>query len=98
GYEVDHINNNKTDNRLTNLQLLTPSENSRKNRRTKLTCQQAEEIRARFAEGAITKTALAKHYGCGKTTIARIIKKETYLRQTPAEQTQNQTQKQEQNP
>lgn len=31
GYEVDHINNDKTDDRLENLQLLTREENMRKN-------------------------------------------------------------------
>ena len=30
GMEIDHINNNKEDNRLCNLQLLTPQENSKK--------------------------------------------------------------------
>lgn len=30
GYEVDHINNNRSDNRLDNLQLLTKSQNNQK--------------------------------------------------------------------
>ena len=30
GYQIDHKNNNKTDNRLQNLQLLTSSENNKK--------------------------------------------------------------------
>lgn len=30
GLQVDHVSNNKTDNRLQNLQLLTPSENCKK--------------------------------------------------------------------
>jgi hypothetical protein len=30
GYEVDHVNNNRKDNRLSNLQLLSKSENNKK--------------------------------------------------------------------
>lgn len=42
GYEVDHINNDKTDDRIENLQILTKSENIRKShptaKITTLTC------------------------------------------------------------
>ena len=30
GYEIDHVNNNRQDNRLVNLQLLTKSQNNKK--------------------------------------------------------------------
>ena len=30
GFEIDHINDNRSDNRLCNLQLVTPSENKKK--------------------------------------------------------------------
>jgi hypothetical protein len=41
----------------------------------KLTDQQTEQIRARFAAGAITQQALADEYGVWQTTISYIVRR-----------------------
>ena len=65
GYQVDHVNHQRSDNRLENLQLLTPAENQRKtiragrnnppkgegHRWARLTVDQVREIRRRAAAG-----------------------------------------------
>lgn len=82
---VDHINNDKSDNRICNLQLLTAKENSKKaaddglylsgedNPRSKITA----EIRSRIAHDhcalGMTYRELAQKYGVSKSRIGQII-------------------------
>ena len=71
--EVDHIDRNKENNRLDNLRLISRGEN----RIRKLTYEEAEEIRKRYAAGEKQRT-LAQAYGISKTSIGEIVRRQTY--------------------
>jgi len=71
--EVDHIDRNKENNRLENLRLVFRDEN----RIRKLTYENAEEIRRRYAAGEKQRT-LAQEYGISKTSVGEIVRRETY--------------------
>lgn len=81
GYEVDHINNIRNDNRLSNLQLLTKSENNRKsyasgnrdvsgtkNANAKLTKNEVGIIKSSIETGI----TLAKRFSVSTSQISRI--------------------------
>lgn len=63
GMQVDHVNNIRTDNRLSNLQLLSQKDNLRKS--SKLDEQAVEEI----LQSPLNGPELAKIYGVTKQTI-----------------------------
>ena len=85
GYVIDHINNNKQDNRIDNLQLLTPEENSNKakedglyktgldNKATKLDPDLRDEIAFLYDYSDLTIRDLAEIYGVSKSRIGQIV-------------------------
>lgn len=77
--EVDHINGNKEDCSLKNLRLVTNTENATYAFGL-FTYEEADEIRKEFAEGNVTKSELARRYGCHEKTIRNIVEGKTYKR------------------
>lgn len=85
GMVIDHINNDKLDNRIVNLQALTPEENSHKakenglykygldNPVTKLDPKLKEEIAFVYKYSDLTMRKLAEIYGISKSRIHQII-------------------------
>ncbi len=85
GYVIDHINNDKQDNRIENLQLLTAAENSKKAREdglyktgldtkaTKLDPDLRDDIAFLYEWTGITQKKLAEIYGVSKSRISQII-------------------------
>lgn len=86
GYCIDHINNDKQDNRISNLQIMTPSENSKKakedglyaegldNKATKLDPDLHDELCYLYEFSDLTQRELAEIYGVSKSRVNQIIK------------------------
>lgn len=82
---VDHINNDKSDNRICNLQLLTAKENSKKaaddglylcgedNPQSKITAEVRSRIAHDYCALGMTYRELAQKYGVSKSRIGQII-------------------------
>lgn len=84
-HQIDHINGIRTDNRLINLQWLTPKENAVKGglqtgqpKLRKLSFVQAEHIRKKFDSRLYSKAEIARAYKIGVKSIDRIVKFKTY--------------------
>ncbi|MGW3305910.1 HNH endonuclease [Streptomyces sp. NPDC001073] len=87
GYQVNHKDGDTSNNAASNLEYVTPSANVRHsldvlgvqrakgsgNGQSRLTEEQVAEARARFAQGGVTRTALALHYGVHVSTMCRAI-------------------------
>jgi hypothetical protein len=71
GLVIDHIDSDRFNNRLENLQVLSPRDNVRKGPKVKLTQNLAEEIRS--FKGKLTGRVLAKEYGVSEATISEIL-------------------------
>lgn len=81
--EIDHINGNKEDNRLQNLQAISRTENTMRSQAA-LTFADAEEIRRKYAAGC-RKQHLANAYFVSPRTIGRIIAQKSYKTPPPHE-------------
>lgn len=77
---IDHINEDKLDNSLSNLRLTTNAFNCRRRKYNKLNSTLAKEIRMRYEQTRITMDKLAEEYNVGKTTIYNCIRKITWYK------------------
>jgi hypothetical protein len=76
GYVIDHIDEDKTNNNISNLQWLKRGENVCKTlsqTKPKLTKEQADEIRATYKPRKVTRKQLAEAYGVSEATIKDVI-------------------------
>jgi hypothetical protein len=83
GYVIDHIDEDKTNNNISNLQWITRGENVRKSetlthRSRKLTAKDADEIRKKYQPRKYTREMLAEEYGASLSTIKSILKHQYY--------------------
>ncbi len=81
GMTIDHIDNDKTNNHYSNLQLLTPKQNSVKanrHKRNALSDEQVLKIREIYATSRITQEKLAKMFGVTRSSIYRIVNRKAY--------------------
>ena len=76
--EINHINENKKDNRLENLELVTKAENIRKRSYNKLSLKKCRCIRKQYKDTKITQQQLATEYNCDQSTINYCIKGKTW--------------------
>ena len=91
GYVIDHINNDKKDNRISNMQLLTAEDNSTKaaqdglyatgldNPQTKIDPDLREEIAFVYKYSGLTQRQLAEVYGVSKSRINQIVKSVSWV-------------------
>ena len=91
GLEVNHIDGNKKNNRIENLEYVTHSENmihsftidlgrnrGANNPRAKLNPADVSEIREIYGNGWFSQREIMRIYGVGKTTIAHIVRGENW--------------------
>ena len=77
--QINHINEDKTDNRLENLELVTCEENIRKRSYCKLNMKLCNEIRQKYTNNKNTSVrSLSKEYGVHETTIHNCLRGKTW--------------------
>lgn len=84
--EVNHIDGNKLNNSVDNLEWVTTRENQLHNRDTlhcmskaKLSMEKANEIREKYAQGGVTHRKLAELYGVKKSIIGQILTNKSWV-------------------
>ena len=82
-YVIDHIDENKLNNNIDNLQWLGRSENVQKTLKTTrktcvLTLEQADEIREKFVPWKYTRKMLAEEYGVSEGTVRDVLRNRYY--------------------
>ncbi|WP_311431800.1 HNH endonuclease [Facklamia hominis] len=88
GKEINHLNFNRGDNRLVNLDLLSRKDNvvfsrgnmiaARNSRNSKVTVDEVNEIRNLYASDKYTQAELAKKFGLKKSAISSIVNYESW--------------------
>lgn len=78
GMIVSHINKDKLDNRLENLELSTITREMRKREYAKLNMEMAFQIREHYDTNIYSYSELAAMFGVSKTTISNCIKQKTW--------------------
>lgn len=92
GKEINHRNGKKRDNRISNLEVVTHSENmkhaydnglipSRKgegNTKAKLTEKQVRKIREEFGKGGVSLASLSRKYFVTTATISAVVRRESW--------------------
>lgn len=86
GHQVNHIDTNKHNNHLSNLEYLTPQQNiqhaknlgrilhGETHQNAKLTAAQVREIRQRYSRGEGTQYSLATDYNVSRSAVSDIVK------------------------
>ena len=72
GMTIDHISGDKTDNRLSNLQLLTPGENNSKDKQ-RLSKKQIDDIRYLRAHTNYSTYKIAEEVGSSQSSVMRVL-------------------------
>lgn len=92
GLEINHIDGDKKNNVLSNLEVVTRRENvnhafenglvnipcGENNHKAKLTQKQASEIRKKYSGGSVTQSEIASDYNVDQSVISRIVNKKCY--------------------
>lgn len=82
-YVIDHKDEDKSNNNISNLQWITRGDNVRKSemltcRSRKLSSDEANEIRKKYQPRKYTRDMLAEEYGVSLSTIKSILKHQYY--------------------
>jgi hypothetical protein len=77
--QLDHLCRQSDCVNVAHLEQVSPAENARRSRATKLTWEQVREIRARYAAGGISQPQLAREYGVVQGNISSVLLGKTWV-------------------